>query len=123
MRRSSRRHIWIARARLATAKKSRTRPPASAAAAQFWLRGQAEGGILIEERRCIARARAFDGEQRKLGRNAAVGRKASRLGAGRQHAMTRHNEGERVSPERLADLACEAAFAEPRGKRAVGERG
>src|SRR5258707_9124447 len=37
--------------------------------------------------------------------------------------MARHDERERVSPERLADLAREAAFAEARGKLAVGERG
>src|SRR5262249_2731462 len=123
MTRSSPGHIWIARTRLATAKKSGTLRPASAAAAPLRLHGQAEGGIFVEERGRIARARAFDREQRKLGRNATVGREASGPGAGRQHTMTRHDDGKWVSPERLADLARETAFAEPRGKLAVGERG
>src|SRR5262249_2783895 len=98
MTRSSPGHIWIARARLATAKKSGTLPPASAAAAPLRLHSQAERRILIEERGCIAGARGSDGEQRELGRNAAIGRKTSGLGAGRQHAMARHDERERVSP-------------------------
>src|SRR6266478_7441649 len=95
----------------------------SAAAARLRLHGQAECGVFVEERGYIARARAFDREQRELRRNAAVGREAAGPGAGRQYPMARHNDGERIPSERLADLARETAFAEPRGKLAVGERG
>src|SRR5262249_60648934 len=59
----------------------------------------------------------------RLGGAAAVGGEAAGLAAGREHAMARHDERERVSPERLSDVAREAAFAEPRRDLPVRERG
>src|SRR5204862_5962633 len=79
--------------------KSRMLPQGSAAAAQLRLPGEAKCGIFIEKCGCIARARAFDREQRELRRNAAVGLEPAGLGAGRQHAMARHDDGEGVASE------------------------
>src|ERR1700737_3440307 len=58
----------------------------------------------IEKCRCITRARAFDRQQAKLGRNPAACGEAAGLAACRQHAVARHNDRKRVAPERLPDL-------------------
>src|SRR5499427_3512692 len=110
MRRSFRAHIWIAGSTLATADHR-----GSAAALRLRLERETECAIPVEQRGRIARARAFDREQAQLGGDAAVGGEAAGLAAGGEHAMARHDERERVSSERLPDVAREGAFAEPRG--------
>src|SRR5262249_14073061 len=73
-----------------------------------------ERAVAVEKRGRIARARAFDREQAQLGRHAAVGGEAAGLAAGREHAMARHDDRERVASERLPDVARQPTFAEPR---------
>jgi hypothetical protein len=56
---------------------------------------------------------ALDFEQAELGGDAAGGGKSAGLAAGGDDAMARHDDGERISPQRLADFACRAGIAEP----------
>src|SRR5262249_35704111 len=98
-------------------------PPRSAAALRPRLERETERAVAVEQRRRIARARAFDREQAQLGHHAAVGGEAAGLAAGREHAMARHAEREWGSPERLPDVARQGAFAEPRRDLPVRERG
>src|SRR5215510_1319230 len=98
-------------------------PPRSAAALRPRLERETERAVAVEQRGRIARARAFNREQAHLGRHAAVGGEAAGLAAGREHAMARHDERERVSPKRLPDVARQPAFAEPRRDLPVRERG
>ena len=83
---------------------------------------EAERAVAVEERGRAVRLRAFDREQAELGRDAAVGGEAAELAAGREHAMARHDDRERVAPERLPHGARRAARAEPRRDVAVRER-
>src|SRR5215475_10274378 len=98
-------------------------PTRSAAGLRPRLERETERAVAVEQRGRIARARAFDREQAQLGRHAAIGGETAGLAAGREHAMARHDERERVSPERLPDVAREAAFAEPRRDLPVRARG
>ena len=50
-----------------------------------------------------------------------IGGKAAGLAAGRDDAVTRHDDGERVSAQRLANLARRAGIAEPDRDIAIGE--
>ena len=124
MTRSSRPHIWIACSWLATAKKIlHARAVArSASGSRFRLQREAEAVIAVEQRGRIARARAFDREQAKLGRNSAIGGETSGPAAGRKHAMTGNNDRKRISSKRLPDIARQAALAESRRELSVGER-
>ena len=63
--------------------------------------------------------RPLDRQQPALGRGAAPGREAAEPAAGRDHAMARHDDRERVLPERLAHVARRArrARAGPRSRR------
>src|SRR5215472_15650916 len=97
-------------------------PARSAAALRPRLERETERAIAVEKRGRIARARAFDREQAQLGRHATVGGEAAGLAAGREHAMARYDDRERVSPERLPDVARQPPFAEPRRDLPVRER-
>src|SRR5215470_15079197 len=97
-------------------------PPRSAAALRPRLERETERAVAVEKRGRIARARAFDREQAQLGRHAAVGGEAAGLAAGREHAMARHDDWERVASERLPDVARQPTFAEPHRDLAVRER-
>ena len=44
------------------------------------------------------------------------------LAAGREHAVARHDDRERIAAERLADLLRDALVAESNGNLAIGER-
>src|SRR5262249_28866305 len=110
---------WQPRRRAANA----PTPPRSAAAARPRLHRETERTIAGEQRGRIARARAVDREEPQLGRDAAVGGQAAGLAPGREHAMARHDERERVSSERLPDVARQPPFAEPRRDLPVRERG
>jgi len=68
------------------------------------------------------RLRALDREEAELGRDAAVRGEAADLAAGREHAMARHYDRERVSRERLPHGARRAARTEPGRDVAVRER-
>ena len=68
------------------------------------------------------RPRAFDREQAELRRDATIRGEAADLAAGREHAMARHDDRERVSPECLPYGARRAGRAEPRRDLAVRER-
>src|SRR5215831_11020887 len=98
-------------------------PPRSAPAARPRLERETERTIAVEQRGGIAGARAFDREEAQLGGDAAIGGEAAGLAAGREHAMARHDERERVSPERLPDVARQPPFAEPSRDLPVRERG
>src|SRR5215813_4105468 len=98
-------------------------PTRSAAALRPRLERETERAVAVEKRGRIARARAFNREQAQLGRHAAVGGEAAGLAAGREHAMARYDDRERVSPERLPDVARQGAFAKPSRDLPVRERG
>src|SRR5262245_52542318 len=98
-------------------------PPRSAPAARPRLERETKCAIAVEQRRRIARARAFDREQPQFGRDSAIGGESAGLAAGGEHAMARHDERERVSPERLSDVAREATLAELRRDLPVRARG
>jgi hypothetical protein len=57
-----------------------------------------------------------------LGCRPARGRKAAEPAARRDHAMTRHDDRERVASQGLPDLARRSRIAEPRRYLAIGER-
>jgi hypothetical protein len=61
--------------------------------------------VAVEQSGFAAEARALDFEQAELGRDAAGGGKSAGLPAGGGDAVARHDDGERVSPQRLADPA------------------
>src|SRR5262245_27363912 len=86
--------------------------PDSARVPALRLDREAEADVAIEQRRRLARAGALDREHPKLCGEAAVGGEPARLAAGRQHAMTRHHDRERVSSQCLAHVAGEGAIAE-----------
>src|SRR5690242_8559572 len=94
----------------------------SGSPSQFRFQREAESVVPVEQHGRVARARALDAEQAELGRNPAIGGETSGPTAGRKHAMTRNDDGKRVSPERLSDVARQVALAEPRGELSVGER-
>src|SRR5262249_17636494 len=115
MTRSFRAHIWIAGAALATAKTGRGCVHAAALSAGCAPSASPRNRTHDRRRTTSAhRSCALAREQAPRGRDAAVGGEAAGLAAGREHAMAWHDERERVSPERLSDVAREAAFAEPR---------
>ncbi len=67
----------------------------------------AEHAVTLEERHrlFLALARALDVQHAHLGGAPAVRGKAADAPAGREHAVTRHDDGERVLPEGLPDGA------------------
>src|SRR5262245_43092028 len=79
------------------------------------LDGEAECAVAVEERGGRARAGSLDGEEAQFGRDPAIGGEAPGLAARREHAMARHDNGERVAPERLPHVARQFAPAEARG--------
>src|SRR6185503_11203589 len=75
-----------------------------------------------EERPGAHRRRALDLEDAPLGVDAAGGREAAHLAVGRQHAMARHDDGDRIFAEGRADLACLLGLgADALGDLAVGQ--
>src|SRR5262249_14491880 len=98
-------------------------PPRSAAAARPRLERETERTIAVEQRGGIAGARAFDREEAQLGGDAAIGGETARPAPRRGHAKGRPDERERVSPERLPDVARQPPFAEPSRDLPVRERG
>src|SRR6516162_2439536 len=103
-------------------REQRPRIARSAAALRLRLERETERAIAVEQGGRIAGARAFDREQAQLGGDAAVGGEAAGLPAGGEHAMARHDDRERVSSERLPDVARQPPFAEPRRDLPVRER-
>ena len=84
-------------------------------------RGGAASGRSIEQRRA-ARLRPLDRQQAQLGAHAAGRGKSAGLAAGRQHAVARHDDRERILPKRLRDVARQTAIAQPLGDLAIGQR-
>ena len=66
--------------------------------------------------------RAFDCQHANLRRDAAASGEAARLAARGEDAVARDDDGERISPEGLADRAGRAGRADPRRDLAVRER-
>src|SRR5262245_35556509 len=106
-------HIWMAGASLATGS---GRAPAAR------LDGEAECAVAVEERGGRAGAGALDGEQAQFGRDPAIGGETPGLAARREHAVTWHDDGERIAPERLPHVARQFAPAQPRGDLPVRQR-
>ena len=84
---------------------------------------EAERTVAVEQPELAVSLRTFDREQPELRRDAAVGGEAADLSPGREHAMARHDDRERVSPQGLAHGARRAGRAEPCRDVAVRERG
>src|SRR5580693_10619737 len=72
----------------------------------------------VEQRRA-ARLRAFDSQKPQLGHDTARRGEAADLAAGGQHAMTGHDDGNRILSERLTDVARQTSIAQPLGDFAV----
>src|SRR5580700_5186464 len=61
--------------------------------------------LTVEQRWRVVETCAFDCEQAQLCGSAAGRGEAAGLAAGRDHAMARNNDGDRVLPQRFADAA------------------
>ena len=73
---------------------------------------------LVEQGRTV-RLRALDGEKFQLGDDTARRGEAADLAAGGQHAMTGYDDGNRILPQRLTDVARQISIAQPLGDFAV----
>src|SRR4029434_1591509 len=69
----------------------------------------------------MQRASTLDLEKTPLGVDTTRRGEPSRLAAGREHAMTRYDDGERIAPERLPHGTRETHVAETDGDVAVCE--
>ena len=76
----------------------------------------------IGKQRRTAGLRALDREQAQLGAHAAWRRKSASFAARRHDAMARHDDRERILPERLRDIAGQLPVAQALGDFAVGQR-
>ena len=82
----------------------------------------ADEASLVEQARGIIHNRALDLQHLQLGHHAAIGGKAARLVAGREHAVARHHDRTWIAPKRLADVARQFDAAELFGDIAIGQR-
>src|SRR5216684_2213485 len=67
-----------------------------------WLCGQWK---IVEQRWLIRDLRPLDREQTQFRRDAAARRESAGVAVGGEHAMARHDDGDRILAERLSDVA------------------
>jgi hypothetical protein len=98
---------------------SRERGVRGAQPAHRGLGVEGEPAVAFEGRLVARRVRGLEHQQTLLGSHAAADREPAEPSAGTEHAVTGHDHGERVSPERLADGACLARLTEALRQLAV----
>jgi hypothetical protein len=84
------------------------------------LRVEPEGAVAIEQRQRNMGLHALDGQQAHFRGDAAIGGEAAHLAAGRQNAMTGHDDGKRIPAQRLSDSTRSTLGADPGRHFAVG---
>src|SRR5580765_1334256 len=80
-------------------------------------------GWMVHMPHILKQLRSFDREKSELCRLAAIRGKAPGFAAGREDAVARDDDDERITAERLSDSACRPGVAEAGRDVAVRERG